>query len=160
MKWEFQLALAEAMRLDPSIILIFGDVGYTMFRDLRQQFPDRCINGGLCEQSMVSMAAGMAIEGFRPVLYSITPFLLERAFEQIKLDIDQMNLPVGLVGYSDHSAGPTHVERSFEGMKPLLPRTLFIRVDNKGSVRDAVLACIRGQLWPWFLLLQPAHDSL
>ena len=54
---------------------------------------------------MIGMAAGMAINGLRPVVYSITPFLLERPFEQIKVDIDEQNLPVLLVGYSDY---PSH----------------------------------------------------
>ena len=51
----------------------------------------------------------MASEGYRPVVYSITPFLLERPFEQIKIDIDEQNMPVILIGNADYpSHGPTH----------------------------------------------------
>ena len=110
MKWAFQLALYERAKLDSRIHLVIGDVGTVMFEKFRRDFPSRFLNVGLCEQSMISVAAGMASEGLRPIVYSITPFLIERAFEQIKLDIDQMNLPVGLVGYSDETAGPTHIE--------------------------------------------------
>jgi len=110
MKWTFQLALHERMRQDPRIHLLYGDVGQQMFAAIIKEFPDRALNVGLMEQSMVSFAAGMAMSGLRPVCYSILPFLIERAFEQIKLDVDQMNLPVGIVGYSDDECGPTHRE--------------------------------------------------
>ena len=112
MKWAFQLALYDRAKADERIHLVIGDVGAVMFQKFRADFPDRFINAGLREQAMVSFAAGMAMEGLRPIVYTITPFLLERAFEQIKLDVDQMNMPVGLVGYSDNSAGPTHSEMS------------------------------------------------
>lgn len=113
MKWAFQLALYERAKADPRINLIIGDVGGVMFAKFRQDFPDRFLNVGICEQSMISMAAGMASQGLRPIVYTITPFLLERAFEQIKLDIDQQNLPVGLAGHSDNTCGPTHTELDF-----------------------------------------------
>ena len=74
-----------------------------------QVIGERYFNFGLCEQSMISAAAGMAAEGLRPYVYSITPFLIERPFEQIKIDIDEQDLPVVLIGNSDYpSHGPTH----------------------------------------------------
>src|SRR6056300_1538477 len=93
---------------DPNIFLISGDVEQEM-DEFKSKYPDRYLNVGLCEQSMISMAAGMALEGLRPVVYSITPFLIERPFEQIKIDIDEHNLPVMLIGYADYPThGPTH----------------------------------------------------
>jgi transketolase len=53
----------------------------------------------------------MALEGLKPWVYTITPFLIERPFEQVKLDIDQQNVNVKLVGFSDYpTLGPTHTE--------------------------------------------------
>jgi len=96
---------------DEKIYIIAGDIGYRVFDDFRERYPDRFINMGVCEQSMISVSAGMALEGLKPWVYTITPFLIERPFEQVKLDIDQQNVNVKLVGYSDYpTQGPTHTE--------------------------------------------------
>ena len=66
---------------------------------------------GICEQSIIGISAGMALEGLKPWVYTITPFLIERPFEQVKLDINQQNVDVNLVGFSDYpTLGPTHTE--------------------------------------------------
>jgi len=103
--------LVELAEQDDAIYLIVGDIGFKVFDEFQEKFPDRFINIGLCEQSMIGVAAGMALEGLKPWVYTITPFLIERPFEQIKLDIDQQNVNVNLVGFSDYpTLGPTHTE--------------------------------------------------
>ena len=93
------------------IVILVGDIGYRVFDDFRDKYPERFINMGICEQSIISAASGMALEGFQPWVYTITPFLIERPFEQIKLDIDHQNVNVNLVGYADYpTLGPTHTE--------------------------------------------------
>jgi transketolase len=96
---------------DKSVYLIVGDIGFKVFDEFQEKFPQRFINIGVCEQSMISVAAGMALEGLKPWVYTITPFLIERPFEQIKLDINQQKANVNLVGFSDYpTLGPTHTE--------------------------------------------------
>jgi transketolase len=108
MRKAFGKVIVELGKKDPNLFLFTGDVVQEM-DDFKKQFPDRFYNFGLCEQSIISAAAGMCLEGIRPVVYSITPFLLERPFEQIKIDIDEQNLPVILIGFSDYPThGPTH----------------------------------------------------
>ena len=64
--------------------------------------------------------------GMRPIVYSITPFVIERPYEQVKIDIDEQNLPVMLIGYSDYpSHGPTH--------RPLNPERLATVFKNVKS---------------------------
>ena len=75
---------------------------------------------GICEQSIIGFSAGLALEGLKPWVYTITPFLIERPFEQIKLDIDQQNVRVNLVGYADYpKQGPTHAELNAKKMMNL-----------------------------------------
>ena len=108
MRKVFGKLMVDLAKKDKSIILLTGDVEHEM--DLfKKKFPKRFFNTGLCEQSMISLASGMASEGLKPYVYSITPFLLERPFEQIKIDVDEQNLKVVLVGYADYpNHGPTH----------------------------------------------------
>lgn len=138
MRWSFQLALHDLMKRDERVFLLWADVGAGLFKKHREDFPTRCLNAGTMEQSTVSMAAGMAMQGFRPIVYTITPFLIERAFEQIKLDVDQMNLPVGLVGHSDDSCGPTHKERDAVAMMKMLPNIQARYPYYKDDIRQLI----------------------
>jgi len=143
MRRAFGKTIVKLAEKDPNIILISGDVEQEM-DEYKDRFPDRYINAGLCEQTMISMAAGMAAEGLRPVVYSITPFLIERPFEQIKIDIDEQCLPVMLVGNSDYPThGPTHRPLNAEGLVGLFknimgyfPRNLF---ETEKAMLDAYL---------------------
>ena len=115
---------------DDNIHLIVGDIGFGIFDEYKQHYRKRFLNIGICEQSMISFASGMALEGYKPVVYSITPFLIERAFEQIKLDINHQNTNVILVGYDDYpKLGPTHkclniekIMELFENIKSYFPK--------------------------------------
>ena len=111
MRREFGKIISELAKRDKKIVLIVGDIGYGIFDKFRKELPKRFFNFGICEQSIIGAAAGMALEGLKPWVYTITPFLIERPFEQIKLDIDQQNANVKLVGFADYpSLGPTHSE--------------------------------------------------
>jgi transketolase len=111
MRRQFGKTMIDLAEKDDKIYLLTGDIGYLIFDDFRKKFPDRFFNVGIREQSMIGIAAGMALEGLKPYVYTITPFLIERPFEQIKLDIDQQKVNVKLIGYADYPQhGPTHSE--------------------------------------------------
>jgi transketolase len=137
MRRAFKKALTEISSLDKNLVLLTGDVEQEM--DLfKAAFPDRFFNVGLTEQSMISMAAGISLEGLRPLVYSITPFLLERPFEQIKIDIDEQNLPAILIGYADYPThGPTHralnpevLCKCFKNIKSYFPKNYDEAYEN------------------------------
>jgi len=119
MRRGFGKGIVRLAEKDERIVLLTGDVVQEM-GEFRERWPDKFFNLGITEQSITSMAAGLAIEGMRPVVYSLTPFVLERPFEQVKIDIDEQNLPVMLIGYSDYPThGPTHRALNAEGLVAL-----------------------------------------
>ena len=111
MRRTFGKIIADLADKDDKIYVLVGDIGYRVFDEFREKHPNRFINMGICEQSIIGVSAGMALEGLKPWVYTITPFLIERPFEQVKLDIDQQNVNVKLVGFADYpTLGPTHSE--------------------------------------------------
>jgi transketolase len=103
--------LKDIAEKDEDVVLLVGDIGYGIFDEFRQNFSNRFINLGICEQSLIGVASGMALTGLKPYVYTITPFLIERPFEQVKIDVDLQNANVKLVGYADYpTQGPTHAE--------------------------------------------------
>ncbi len=152
MRWTFQLALHDLMKRDERVHLLWADVGSGLFKAHRADFGSRCLNVGICEQATVSMAAGMAMQGLRPIIYTITPFLIERAFEQIKIDVDQMNLPVGLVGHSDPSNGPTHIELNAPVLMGLCGNIHGYYPSSKEDVSFALGSVNLDK--PWFMALK------
>jgi transketolase len=94
----FAYALYQAMKENKDIWLVVGDLGYKVFDAHFRDFPDRCINTGAAEQAMMGIGIGLALEDKIPFVYSITPFLLYRAFEMIRNYIDHEKIPVKLIG--------------------------------------------------------------
>jgi len=117
MRYEFGKQLAKEMEKDPKIHLLVADIGFGVFDTIQEQYPDRLHNTGIAEQATIGMAAGMAMEGLKPVVYTITPFLLERPYESIKLNVMQQKQNVKLVSYGDYpDLGPTHITSDLHGL--------------------------------------------
>jgi transketolase len=86
------------MNKNEKIFLLTGDLGFGLFDDIRKDFPNRFINVGSCEQLMIGLAVGLSYEGWIPLCYSITPFLLYRPFEFIRNYLNHELANVKLVG--------------------------------------------------------------
>lgn len=86
------------MNKDERVVVILGDIGVFAFKDVFEKYPKRIFNIGILEQSMVSMAAGLAIAGFIPIVHTISPFLVARAYEQIRDDFGFQELKGTFVG--------------------------------------------------------------
>lgn len=98
MRKAFVDTLIELMEQDEKIWLLTGDLGFGAFEPLIEKFPDRFINCGIAEQNMMGVAAGLAIEGKKPYVYSIIPFVILRCLEQIRNDVCYQNLNVKIIG--------------------------------------------------------------
>ena len=102
--------------------------------------PKKFFNLGICEQSLIGAASGMSIEGLKPWVYTITPFLIERPFEQVKLDIDQQNVNVNLVGFADYpNLGPTHSELNDKKIMSLFKNIKSFFPKDSAETKTAVL---------------------
>lgn len=117
-----EMTAIAAHRLD--VTLLTGDIGNRMFDRFKEVAPERFLNCGIAEANMMSLAAGMALSGLRPVIYTITPFTTTRCLEQIRVGVAYHQAPVVIVGtgsgLSYAELGPTH--HSLEDMAIL--RTL------------------------------------
>lgn len=112
MRQQFAKTVYDTLSSDSSAAILIGDISHYLLRETEEDFPNRFYNMGICEQSMVGMAAGLSIGGIRPIVHTITPFCVERAFEQIKIDVSYQNLPVSIVtvgaSFDYASLGCTH----------------------------------------------------
>jgi transketolase len=109
---EFSNIISRIGKEDDKIIFLSGDLGYKALEEVQEALKDRFINMGVAEQNMISVAAGLAYEGYRVFCYSIAPFIVYRCLEQTRNDVCFHHLPVCLVGngggYGYGIMGATH----------------------------------------------------
>ena len=112
MRREFVETLSTILDEDDRVVLMLGDIGVFGFRRAAERHPQRVINIGIMEQTMVGVGAGLALGGHIPVLHTIAPFVVERALEQIKIDFGYQRLPGNIVtvgaSYDYSALGATH----------------------------------------------------
>ncbi len=87
MRNQFKETILDIAAKDDRIVLVFGDVSVYLFNEFQRKYPDRFYNLGICENTIISMCAGLSSQGFIPFAHTIAPFLTERSYEQIKLDM-------------------------------------------------------------------------
>ena len=98
MRDTFFKALADMAQIHDDIYLLTGDLGFKLFDNFRAKYPERFFDIGLAESNMIGIAAGLSLSGKNVYCYSIIPFLIMRAYEQVRIDIAYQNLNVKLVG--------------------------------------------------------------
>lgn len=93
-------------------LILSNDFGAPSLDRYKLLGASRYINAGISEQNIISVASGLALSGMSPIVYSISSFIISRAYEQIKIDICENNAPVTIVGvgpgYAYSEDGPTH----------------------------------------------------
>ncbi len=112
MRERFAATATELLEEDPLVAVVLADISVSMFADAARRHPDRVLNVGIREQLLVNVAAGLALTGLRPIAHTLAPFLVERAFEQIKLGFSYQGVGGVLVSaaasYDSSHAGRTH----------------------------------------------------
>lgn len=132
MREQAAATVVELFREDETIAVVLADISVELFRPALRHDPARAVNLGIMEQSMVGVAAGFALEGFRPVVHTIAAFLAERALEQVKLDFGYQRLGGLLIsvgasydyaesGMTHHSPGDVQALSTVPGLQALVP---------------------------------------
>ncbi len=112
MRERFSAVVSGLLDSDPRLAVVLADISADAFEPARRRHPDRVINVGIREQLLISVTGGLALAGLRPVAHTFASFLVERPFEQIKLDLNHQDVSAVLVSagasfdYSDN--GRTH----------------------------------------------------
>jgi transketolase len=134
MRTAFVHTLTDLMRQDKRVFVLTGDLGFSVFEKLRDEFPRRFINAGVAEQNMIGVAAGLALCDKIVFVYSIIPFAVMRCLEQIRNDVCMQELNVKIVGMGAGlhygPSGATHhaiedigLMRCLPGMTVIVPGT-------------------------------------
>jgi len=131
MREKFATELYELMKKDKDIILITADLGYGLFDKIKNDMSDRFYNVGAAEQVMMDMAIGFSLNKKIPVVYSITPFLIFRAFESIRNYIEHEGIKVIMIGSGrgqdykiegfSHDANDHKILRQLPNIKFIVP---------------------------------------
>lgn len=112
MRDRFARVTGELLDEDPRLAVVLADIGGAGLLRAKRRHPHRIINVGIREQLMISVASGLALSGMRPIAHSYTPFLVERPFEQVKLDLAHQGVGAILVSigasFDASDSGRTH----------------------------------------------------
>lgn len=130
--------------------------------DFREKFPERFINTGVAEQSMIGIAAGMALQGMRPFCYTIATFSLYRPFEMVRVDLAYQNLPVTIIGmgagviYS--TLGGTHHSMEDIAVASAIPNMTVIAPCDPAEMKEAVKWCAEESSGPVYMRMGKAGE--
>jgi len=144
-------SVTDFIREDDNSALLLVDIGVWAFRDILNGFPERVKNIGIFEDGMISVAAGLSLQGIVPTVYGITPFIVERALEQIKLDFIYQGMGGNLVttgaaydfstlGYSHFCAEDIRVLKALTELEIVAPgsgkefKSIFNKTKNNGKL--------------------------
>lgn len=161
MRIAFVNTLFEQAKRNKDIILLTADLGFSVFETFIEKLPRQYLNVGVAEQNMAGMAAGMAIEGKIPLIYSIVPFATMRNFEQIRNDICYQNLNVKIIGigagFSYGPYGHTHHGLEDIGILRTLPNMTILAPGDPVEVVAATKAMLKHK-GPVYLRLGKAGE--
>ena len=142
MRERFADVATELLDTDDRLAVLTADLSAKLFDDARGRHPDRVLNLGIREQLLISVAGGLSLAGMRPIAHSFAPFLVERPFEQIKLDLNHQAVGAVLVSagasYDIASGGRSHQSPGDVALLATLP-DWTIHVPGHADEAEAML---------------------
>lgn len=163
MRNTFSEALYQAAVNNPDIYVVVADISpagsMVKFRD---QFPERFINVGVAEQSMIGICAGLALRGCQPFAYTIATFTLYRPFEMVRDDLCYQNLPVTIVGMGAGviyaNLGSTHHTQEDIAVAGAIPNMQIIAPCDPNECTEATAYCAQQRKGPVYLRIGKAGE--
>jgi transketolase len=161
----FSEALYEEATGNPDLYIVVSDISPAgSIAKFRSGYPNRFINVGVAEQSMIGICAGLALKGCQPFAYTIATFSLYRPFEMIRDDLGYQNLPVTVVGmgaglvYS--TLGGTHHAQEDIAVAGAIPNMQIIAPCDPPECVEATRWCARQRNGPVYLRLGKAGEPV
>ena len=147
MRDQFARTLYDVAQKTPDVFIVVADISpAASMAPFRAEFPDRFINVGVAEQSMIGLCAGLALRGCRPFAYTIATFSIYRPFEQVRDDICYQNLPVTIVGIGAGIAystlGGTHHAQEDVAIMSALPNMTVLAPCDPAETAAATHAAV------------------
>ncbi len=161
----FAETLYEIGSKDPRIFIVVADISPAgSMAKFREECPDRFINVGVAEQSMVGICAGLALNGCQPFAYTIATFALYRPFEMVRDDLGYQNLPVTIVGIGGgvvySTLGGTHHAQEDIAVASAIPNMSVIAPCDSLEAREATRYCATQKSGPIYLRLGKAGEPV
>jgi transketolase len=148
MRATFVDTVTDALDHDQRLAVVTADISRDAFAKARANHPERVLNVGIREQAMIGVAGGLALTGMRPVVHTYTPFLVERPFEQIKLDLGHQDVGAVLVSiggsYDDPVWGRTHQGPGDVALLDTLPGWTIHVPGHRDEVEALLRAALAG----------------
>lgn len=164
MRNTFTETMLEVGLEDPNLVVLVGDISHFALQPFAKACPGRYYNIGICEQTILSMAAGLAHNGFYPVVHTIAPFIIERGFEQIKLDFCYQELGGTLISVGsafDYSGlGVSHYCYNDIALIKTLPRTQIIYPAMPNEFNILFKETMKNDKLKYFRLPSEKHECL
>jgi transketolase len=133
---------------DPLAAVVLAEISADLFAKAAARHPDRVLNVGIREQLMVSVGGGLALAGMRPIVHTYAPFLVERAFEQVKLDLAHQGGHAVLVSigasYDAARAGRTHQAPEDVALVDSVPGFSVVVPGHPSEVRGLLREAVGG----------------
>ncbi|SPF00423.1 transketolase family protein [Streptomyces sp. MA5143a] len=153
MRERFAPVVTRLLDEDPRVAVVLAEIGRDGFAEAERRHPDRVVNVGIREQLLIGTGAGLALTGMRPVMHTFASFLVERPFEQVKLDLGHQDVGAVLVsaaasfdwpagGYTHMAPGDVALLDTLDGWTVHVPghpdeaETLLRHAVGAGGAKD------------------------
>lgn len=162
MRESFVAAASSTLDGDPRTALVLADISAALFPKQLADHPDRVVNVGIREPLLVSVAGGLALTGLRPIAHTYAPFLVERSFEQLKLDLGHQDVGAALVSvgasYDSSESGRTHHSPGDVALLDSLPNWTVYVPGHPDEVAPLLRAAVYDDEWAYLRLSDQQNE--